>query len=66
MTYDSVIRGGTVTDGSGNVPSEADVSINGSRITAVGKVEGGGKTEVNARCKIVTPGFVVIHTHYDG
>jgi N-acyl-D-amino-acid deacylase len=42
MTYDSVIRGGTVIDGSGNVPSEADVSINGSRIIAVGKVEGRG------------------------
>jgi N-acyl-D-amino-acid deacylase len=66
MTYDLLIRGGTVIDGSGNAPFEADVSINGSRITAVGKVEGRAKTEVDARGKIVTPGFVDIHTHYDG
>jgi N-acyl-D-aspartate/D-glutamate deacylase len=66
MTYDLVIRGGTVIDGSGNAPFEVDVSINGSRITAVGKVEGRGKTEVDAQSRIVTPGFVDIHTHYDG
>jgi N-acyl-D-aspartate/D-glutamate deacylase len=66
MTYDIVIRGGTVIDGSGNAPFEADVSINGPRITAVGRVEGRGKTEFDARGKIVTPGFVDIHTHYDG
>ena len=66
MTYDLVIRGGTVIDGSGNAPFEADISIDGSRITAVDKVEGRSKTEIDARGKIVTPGFVDIHTHYDG
>ncbi len=63
--YDLVIRGGTVIDGTGAAPVEADVAITGQRIAAVGKVSGKGTEEIDARGKLVTPGFVDIHTHYD-
>ncbi|MCB4822274.1 N-acyl-D-amino-acid deacylase family protein [Roseicella aerolata] len=62
---DLVIRGGTVVDGSGAKPFEADVAIAGGRIVQVGQVAGRGAEEIDARGKIVTPGFVDIHTHYD-
>jgi N-acyl-D-aspartate/D-glutamate deacylase len=64
--FDLVIRGGTVVDGGGGAPFEADVAISGSRIAEVGRVAGRGTTEIDARGRIVTPGFVDIHTHYDG
>ena len=64
--HDLVIRGGKVYDGTGASPIEADVAIDGDRITAVGTVTENGKQEINAAGKIVTPGFVDIHTHYDG
>ncbi len=63
---DLVIRGGTIVDGSGGDLFEADVAIKDGRITEVGKVAGCGKDEIDARGKLVTPGFVDIHTHYDG
>src|SRR4051794_23786508 len=62
---DLVIRGGTVVDGSGRPAFEADVAIAGGRIAQVGKVTGRGAEEIDARGKLVTPGFVDIHTHYD-
>ncbi|MDO9707502.1 N-acyl-D-amino-acid deacylase family protein [Paracraurococcus lichenis] len=62
---DLVIRGGTVVDGSGARPFEADVAIAGGRILQVGRVAGRGAEEIDARGKLVTPGFVDIHTHYD-
>ncbi|WP_188237574.1 N-acyl-D-amino-acid deacylase family protein [Sphingopyxis sp. LK2115] len=64
--YDLVIRGGTVVDGSGGAPFVADVAIDGDRIVAVGANLGAGRDEIDAGGKIVTPGFVDIHTHYDG
>ena len=64
--YDIVIRGGTVIDGSGSAPFPADVAVKDSRIVAVGKVEGTGAEEIQAHGRLVTPGFVDIHTHYDG
>lgn len=64
--HDLVIRGGTVVDGTGAAPRQADVAIDGDRITAVGPSLGKGKREVDARHLLVTPGFVDIHTHYDG
>jgi N-acyl-D-amino-acid deacylase len=64
--YDLVVRGGVVVDGSGAITAEGDVAIQGDRIAAVGTVAGRGKEEINARGHIVTPGFVDIHTHYDG
>src|SRR3954467_2412883 len=63
---DLVIRGGNIADGKGGDLYEADVAITGGRITEVGKVAGRGKDEIGAGGKLVTPGFVDIHTHYDG
>jgi N-acyl-D-aspartate/D-glutamate deacylase len=62
---DLVIRGGTVIDGSGGDPFEADVAIEAGKIVTVGKVSARGKEEIDARGKIVTPGFVDPHSHYD-
>ena len=61
-----IIRGGTVVDGIGSEPRQADVEIAGERIVAVGKVASRGDEEIDARGLVVTPGFVDIHTHYDG
>ncbi len=66
LMFDLVIRGGRVVDGSGGEPFLADVAINGRTIAAVGKVSEMGKEEIDASGRIVTPGFVDIHTHYDG
>jgi N-acyl-D-amino-acid deacylase len=66
MTHDLVIRGGTVVDGTGAPRRIADVAIDGETITAVGVVPGKGRTEIDASGHIVTPGWVDIHTHYDG
>src|SRR5882724_11328906 len=65
-SQDLVIRGGNIADGSGGEMFEGDVAISGGRITEVGKVLGRGKEEIDARGKLVTPGFVDVHTHYDG
>ena len=64
--HDLVIRGGTVVDGSGGKPFVADVAVDNGLITLVGKVEAKGREEIDATGKIVTPGFVDVHTHYDG
>ena len=64
--YDLVIRGGTVVDGTGAEPYVADVAISGGKIAQVGAVAGSGAEEIDARGQLVTPGFVDIHTHYDG
>ena len=64
--YDLVIRGGDIVDGSGADVYRADVAIKGDRIMTVGIVEGTGSEEIDASGKIVTPGFVDVHTHYDG
>jgi len=64
--YDLVIRGGRVIDGSGDPAFEADVAVKDGKIAAVGVVAGAGAEEIDAKGRIVTPGFVDIHTHYDG
>jgi len=64
--FDLVIRGGTVFDGSGAAGREQDVAVSGGKIAAIGKIAGHGREEIDARDRIVTPGFVDIHTHYDG
>jgi N-acyl-D-amino-acid deacylase len=64
--HDLVIRGGTIVDGSGGKPYRGDVVIDGGIITAVGNLTAQGREEIDATGKFVTPGFVDIHTHYDG
>lgn len=64
--FDLVIRGGTIADGSGGELIEGDVAIAGGRIAAVGTVNGRGADEIDAQGRIVTPGFIDVHTHYDG
>jgi N-acyl-D-aspartate/D-glutamate deacylase len=64
--FDLVIRGGEVIDGTGAAPRAADVAVRDGRIVEVGKVDGRGREEIDAAGAIVTPGFVDIHTHYDG
>ena len=64
--FDLVVRGGTIADGTGSGTREADVGIKDGRIAAVGAVSGKGAEEIAAKGLLVTPGFVDIHTHYDG
>ena len=66
MSHDIVITGGTIVDGTGAEPFTGDIAIDGGRITAVGKVDGGAKRTIDAAGATVTPGFVDIHAHYDG
>jgi N-acyl-D-amino-acid deacylase len=63
---DIVIRGGTIVDGTGKAPFSGDVAIDGGRIVAVGGKQGLGKREIDANGLMVTPGWVDVHTHYDG
>jgi len=64
---DLVVRGGTIVDGSGGEPFEADILVSGGRIVAIEpKSVRSGVEEIDARGRIVTPGFVDLHTHYDG
>jgi N-acyl-D-aspartate/D-glutamate deacylase len=64
--YDLVIKGGRIVDGSGRPETAGDVAITGDRIVAVGKVEGRARREIDAAGAVVAPGWVDIHTHYDG
>jgi N-acyl-D-aspartate/D-glutamate deacylase len=64
--HDLVIRGGTVVDGTGAPGFAADIAVDGGVITAIGNISTQGREEIDAGGKIVTPGFVDIHTHYDG
>lgn len=64
--HDMVIRGGKVYDGTGGAPYKADIAIDGTTITKIGEITDAGRKEIDASGKIVTPGFVDIHTHYDG
>ncbi len=65
MSYDLIIRGGTIVDGSGLPRYQADVGIEGGRITSIGKVSGSAEEVIDAEGHIVSPGFVDGHTHMD-
>ncbi|NKB98943.1 MAG: amidohydrolase family protein [Pseudomonadales bacterium] len=64
--HDLVIRGGSIIDGTGRDSFSGDIAIDGERISAVGLVERRGHREIDASGALVTPGFVDVHTHYDG
>ena len=64
--HDLVVRGGLLADGRGGEPRAADVAVDGGTIAAVGTIPGRGGEEIDADGLLVTPGFVDIHTHYDG
>ena len=66
MTHDVVIRGGRVVDGTGPDAREADVAIANGRIAAIGANAGNARRTIDASGALVVPGFVDIHTHYDG
>ena len=64
--FDLVVRGGTLIDGTGAPGRRADVAVTDGRIAEVGRIDGRGAREVDADGALVLPGFVDIHTHYDG
>jgi len=64
--HDLIIRNGTVVDGTGRPRFEGDIAIEGGKIAALGRVAGRGTREIDARGLLVTPGWVDVHTHYDG
>jgi N-acyl-D-amino-acid deacylase len=64
--FDLIIRGGSIVDGTGAPPFVADIAIAGDRVVRVGSIGGKGGEEIDARGLYVTPGFVDVHTHYDG
>ncbi len=64
--YDLIIKNGTIYDGTGDKPFIADIAIKGRKIEAIGELDEVSKQTINAEGKVVAPGFVDIHTHYDG
>jgi len=69
MEYDLIIRNGTIVDGTGGAPFAGDVAVAGGKIAAVGEVAAGddqAREVIDARGQLVTPGWVDIHTHFDG
>jgi len=64
--HDLVIRNGKIIDGSGSKPFFGDIAIDNGIITSVGKINSSGNKELDAQGNLVTPGWVDIHTHYDG
>ncbi len=65
MRHTLVIRGGTLADGSGGPLRDADVAVDGDRISAVGRVDGAGRRTIDAAGQVVSPGFIDLHTHRD-
>ena len=66
LVHDLVIRNGHIVDGTGAPAFDGDIAITDGVITEVGSVDGRGEREIDADGRLVTPGFVDIHTHYDG
>ena len=64
--FDLIVRNGTIVDGTGKPGYGGDIAVKDGRIAAIGKIHGAGTEEIDARGLLVTPGFVDIHTHYDG
>ncbi|TIV91617.1 MAG: D-aminoacylase, partial [Mesorhizobium sp.] len=67
MPYDLVIRHATLIAGDGSKPFEADIAVTGDRIAAIGRLDDAqGVEEIDAKGKVVAPGFIDVHTHDDG
>ncbi|MEX0298685.1 MAG: amidohydrolase family protein [Kordiimonas sp.] len=66
MNYDLIIKNGTLYDGNGGAPFEADIAVHDGIIAAIGEDLGNAEKTIDAKGTIVTPGFIDIHTHYDG
>ena len=64
--YDLIIRNGTIIDGTGNDRYVADIAIKDGKIASVGEINEPADKEIDAEGKLVTPGWVDVHTHYDG
>ena len=64
--HDLVVRGGTIVDGLGGAPFTGDVAVDGGRVVEVGRADGPARETIDADGLLVTPGFVDVHTHYDG
>ena len=64
--FDVIIRGGTIVDGSGSEPFKGDIGVKDGVITALGHVSGSADQEIDADGRVVTPGFIDIHTHQIG
>ena len=63
--FDLIIRNGTVVDGTGSKRFKADVAIKGDTVVSVGEISGESTREIDATGKVVTPGFIDLHTHSD-
>ncbi len=64
--YDMIIRNGNIIDGTGKDRFKADIAIKDGRISEIGEIRGTADKEIDAENKLVTPGWVDVHTHYDG
>src|SRR5579872_1728064 len=63
--YDLIVRDAIVADGTGKPSFAGDVAVNGERIVEIGRVSGNAREEVNAAGRVLAPGIVDVHTHYD-
>ena len=64
--YDTIIRNGTIIDGTGADRYVADIALKDGRVAAIGEINEQSDNEIDANGKLVTPGWVDVHTHYDG
>lgn len=64
--YDLIVRGGTIHDGTGAPPITGDIAVKDGRIAAIGTFAGSAREEIDATGLVVTPGFIDVHTHFDG
>src|SRR5215469_12256815 len=66
LMHDLIIKNGTIIDGTGREKFAGDIAVDGERIVEVGEVNGAARREIDAKGMLVAPGWVDIHTHYDG